>query len=59
MELSITREITGYAATQETASILLNMKVHYRIHKSSPVVQLCNDNLIFLHSHKRSVFNIL
>jgi hypothetical protein len=36
VELSTTREATSCAAT----SILCNLKVHYRVHKSSPPVSI-------------------
>jgi hypothetical protein len=38
MELKTTREATSCAATREITSILCNQNVHYRIHKSSPLV---------------------
>jgi hypothetical protein len=34
------QEVTGCGATRETSSILRNAKVHYRSHKSSPLVPL-------------------
>jgi hypothetical protein len=37
IELSSSRETASYVASQQFPSILLNLKVHHRVHKSPPL----------------------
>jgi hypothetical protein len=61
MELSPSREAASCAATQELYNILWNPKVHYRVHKSPPLVPiLCEFNLLHTTpSYLQIHFNII
>jgi hypothetical protein len=59
MDFSPFSEASGRSATQEFPNTLRNLKVHYRVHKSSPPVSI--QNLFHTTSSNLSVnyFNII
>jgi hypothetical protein len=53
MKLSLSREAATFAATQEFPKILWNLKVHYHVYKSPPLVRILShispvDTTVFL-----------
>jgi hypothetical protein len=57
MELSPSSEAANYAASQELSSILWNPKVHYSVHKSTPLVPILSqiDPVHTIPSYLRSI----
>jgi hypothetical protein len=59
MKLSTTREVTSWATTQKLPSILWNINVHYRVHKSAPLVPILNQTKQSKPPHHTSRRSIL